>query len=484
MYYYYDYLLILMENNKSIIAEEEKKNKHISEDIMCDSNTNLFKLFSKISEQNVLNIMFYNDKSCYEAIDVLQEDDFFFEIHQNIFNSIKEFVINSYSKRDIFLFIEFIKKKYNNNLKMVGNLDYLFSLFNVLTDHTYYHKYLEIVINKSKIRKLNQLSYKIINAIKFDKKDLDLEVLEEDLLNVFSRRKNTDLGLIQNFTSLVGQEVGKILNKDYRHFLSSGFSNLDSAIIGFFESELTVIAGRPGTGKTAFALNLALNIIKQNKVVVFVNLEMTNTQMFQRIVSLNSGVSIYLIRSNEITEKEMLNIKEQIEQQSHFQKLFVIDAPGISIKKIKFILHYLLLEQKKIDILILDYLQLLVSHNKLSKHEDLTNITIDLKNIGRHFSIPIIALSQLSRESTKADKPGIQHLKYSGGIEENFDNIFMLHEINKTTTKQFDIEFKTEMFSRERMIELIIGKQRNGPLGSVFFNFKVSHGKFIESKTL
>lgn len=442
------------------------------------NNKEFFKLFNKLAEQNILNSMFYDEKCCYKGINMLVKNDFFFDIHKNLFESIQSFTLDASFKRDIFLFIEFLKTKYQNNLKKIGNLDYVFSLFNVLVDTTYFDKYVKIIVNKSKIRELNQLSYKIINSLKFEKKDLNLEDIEERLLKIFSRTKSTDLDLIQNFCQVAETEVTKLLNKDYRFFVSSGFNNLDSVIIGFFESELTVLAGRPGAGKTAFALNLAVNIIKKKKIVVFINLEMTNTQMFQRLLSLNTGISIYSIRSSEITEKELLKLKQKIDSQEYFKKLFVIDAPGISIKKIKFILHYLLLEQKKIDIIILDYLQLLVSHNKLSKHEDLTNITIDLKNIARFFNVPIIALSQLSRESTKADKPRIEHLKYSGGIEENFDNIFMLNPIKQKN--EFDFNLDINFFERDRNIELIIGKQRNGPLGSVFFKFKVSHGRFIE----
>jgi len=258
--------------------------------------------------------------------------------------------------------------------------------------------------------------------------------------------------------------------------LKCGFHDLDSLTQGFQNSDLIILAGRPSMGKTALVLNIAENIIKTQKVpIIFFSLEMSKEQLIYRLLSNETGISQARLKFGNLYREDWYKLKDSIRNYARLP-FFIDDQANLTILDIRSKIKHILFEQNKIGLIIIDYLQLLVN-SKLkfeNRVQEISQITRSLKNIAKEFQIPIIALSQLSRnvENRINKRPILSDLRESGSIEQDADLVLMLYR---------DSYYNSIVDKNKKITsaELIISKHRNGPLGIVELSFQNDPIKFL-----
>ena len=253
--------------------------------------------------------------------------------------------------------------------------------------------------------------------------------------------------------------------------LSSGFSNLDSLTQGFQNSDLIILAGRPSMGKTALSLNIGLNVLKVSKLpVLFFSLEMSKEQIMYRVLSAETGISQTRLKNGQLYKNDWIKFNKTSRFLSKFP-LFIDNSSNLSIQEIRLKIKSIANEQEKIGLVIIDYLQLIQSSKEKNENrvQELSTITRSLKNLAREFNIPILVLSQLSRnvENRIDQKPILSDLRESGSIEQDSDLVLLIYAKHLSE-------------SSNSKVELIIAKHRNGPTGSIQLNFDKTHATFIE----
>ena len=258
--------------------------------------------------------------------------------------------------------------------------------------------------------------------------------------------------------------------------LPSGFYDLDSLTQGFQKSDLIIIAGRPSMGKTALGLNIASNIIKSLKLpILFFSLEMSKEQIMYRLLAMETNINQMKLKSGKLYQNDWIKLNKMIKILSKLP-LFIDDNFTLSIQDIRSKIKTIIFEQNNVGLIIIDYLQLMQNSNSKTENrvQELSKITRSLKILARELNIPIIALSQLSRNiENRIDKrPILSDLRESGSIEQDADLVLMLHRTSysKPTTAEEQ---------RSQLIELIIAKQRNGPLGTIKLKFDPNKTKFL-----
>jgi replicative DNA helicase len=295
------------------------------------------------------------------------------------------------------------------------------------------------------------------------------------LFNITNQTNNPSLSTSAELLAKVFFDLKQKSLKEKLPGLESGFKNLDLITYGFQPSDLIIIAGRPGMGKTAFCLNILTSIVKTYRLpVVFFSLEMGKEQLMYRVLSNETEIPNTNLKTGNISKEEWIKLSNAIKKFSSLP-IFIDDTTNISIQTIRVQLKKILFEQTKIGLVIIDYLQLM--QNSKSKIEnrvqELSQITRSLKSIAREFNIPVIALSQLSRNvETRINKrPLLSDLRESGSIEQDADLVLMLFRENY-------YNFKKE---QEDLAEIIVAKHRNGPIGTIQLKFDAEFIKFSNS---
>ena len=258
--------------------------------------------------------------------------------------------------------------------------------------------------------------------------------------------------------------------------LTSGFYALDSLTQGFQKSDLIIIAGRPSIGKTAFSLTLSLNTIKYSKLpVVVFSLEMSKEQIMYRLLSMETNISQLRLRSGKLYKTDWVKLNKIIKILSKLP-LFIDDSSDLSVQDIRAKIKTILLQYKTIGLVIIDYLQLMQNSTLKTgnRAQELSQITRALKNVAREFNVPIIALSQLSRNvETRTDKkPILSDLRESGSIEQDADVVIMLYQNDRNNSEP-------DFNNSHKIIDLIIAKQRNGPTGNIQLKFDKNRTKYF-----
>jgi replicative DNA helicase len=262
--------------------------------------------------------------------------------------------------------------------------------------------------------------------------------------------------------------------------LASGFYDLDSLTQGFQKSDLIILAGRPSTGKTALGLNITSNIIKNSKLpVLFFSLEMSKEQIMYRLLAMETNINQMRLKSGKLYQNDWLKLNKIIKIFAKFP-LFIDDTFDLSIPDIRAKIKTIIFEHNKIGLIIIDYIQLMQNSNKLKNEnrvQELSQITRSLKTIAREFNVPIIGLSQLSRnvENRIDKKPILSDLRESGSIEQDADLVLMLYQNKFQNQQQRNVK---ENIKPIQIIELIIAKHRNGPIGTIRLRFNEKQTKF------
>tara|TARA_Y100000385_G_C13097210_1_gene642103 strand:- start:408 stop:1766 length:1359 start_codon:yes stop_codon:yes gene_type:complete len=421
-----------------------------------------------IAEKIVLSSLLINYEAIEIALKTVRVETFYFINHQEIYKAIIEMYRNKLMI-NVFSLNDFLKK--TGCLNKIGGTKVLLELINQIPNLVYLEEYIQLIQDKFLRRSLINLGYEAINSayitnIPLEKILDDFEKKSFELTNeLVSSKKSTTAELFLN----VFLELKEKALKQELPGLKSGFDDLDSLTQGFQNSDLIILAGRPSMGKTAFVLNITENVLKKYKVpIIFFSLEMSKEQLIYRLLSNDTGISQTRLKTGNLYKEDWYKLKRSIQNYSRLP-FFIDDQANLTILNIRSKIKNVLFEQNKIGLIIIDYLQLLLNSQLKSESRvhELSQITRALKNIGKEFQIPIIALSQLSRnvENRINKRPILSDLRDSGSIEQDADLVLMLYRENyyKPIIKKKKISTSAE---------LIIAKHRNGPLGIVELAFQ------------
>ena len=427
-----------------------------------------------LAEKMVLNCLLINTESIEFTLKTLSVEAFYFKNHQEIYKAII-FMYKNKLPIDILTLITFLQD--NGLLEKIGGIKVLIELINQVPNLVYFEEYVRLLKDKFLRRKLIKFGYEIVNSGYITSISLEniINDFEDKLFNLVTEIETQKLISSAELLNKIFIELKeKSLNPTLAG-LPSGFYDLDLLTQGFQKSDLIIIAGRPSMGKTALGLNIALNILKESKQpILFFSLEMSKEQIMYRLLSIEANINQIRLKSGKLYKDDWLKLNQIIKVMSKIP-FFIDDMPNLSIQEMQLKIKTILFEQGKIGLIIIDYLQLM--QNPKSKIEnrvqEISIITRALKNLARQFSIPIIALSQLSRnvENRVDKKPILSDLRESGSIEQDADVVLMLYKNQDFHTKQNEIQ-------DYQLTELIIAKQRNGPLGNIKLKFDPNRTKF------
>ena len=331
--------------------------------------------------------------------------------------------------------------------------------------------YAEIVAEKSLLRKMIKMNDEITNACYLAKEPVEaiMERTEKQVFELVQNRGASDYVPIR-------QVVLNALEKIEKASKSKGFIDLDYKTSGFQPSDFILVAARPSMGKTAFVLNIAQHVaFRQNKTVAIFSLEMSKEQLVNRLFSLESYVDAQLLRTGNLKDSDW---EKLIEGAGTIGKsnLIIDDTPGISISELRSKCRKYKLEHG-LDMIIIDYLQLMsgsVGKRSDSRQQEISDISRSLKAVARELNVPVISLSQLSRavEQRPDHRPMLSDLRESGAIEQDADVVMFIY---RDDYYHKDTEHVNEA-------EIIIAKQRNGPIGTVTLTWLPQYTKFANSQ--
>ena len=429
-----------------------------------------------LAEKMVLSCMLTNSEAIEFIIKTVNVESFYFKNHQELFKVVL-FMYQNKLLIDVTTLTTFLQE--NGLLSKIGGVKVLIELINQIPNLVYLDEYIRLIKDKFLRRSLIRLGYKTINSSYVTNLPLEniLNEFENELFNLTNDFKPTKLYTSTDLVYNIFLELKQKATSPNLPGLSSGFYALDSLTQGFQKSDLIIVAGRPSIGKTAFSLTISLNIIKYSKLPVLVfSLEMSKEQIMYRLLSMESNVSQSRLRSGKLSKTDWTKLNKIIKLLSKLP-LFVDDSSDLSVQEIRAKIKTILFQYPIIGLVIIDYLQLMQTpiSNSGNRAQELSQITRALKNLAREFNIPIIALSQLSRNiETRTDKrPILSDLRESGSIEQDADLVLMLYQ-NESNNPEPSSD------NINKVIDLIIAKQRNGPTGNLQLKFDKKRTKYLE----
>ena len=306
-----------------------------------------------------------------------------------------------------------------------------------------------------------------------------------DTSELLEKSEKALFGVTQTFIQNKLVPIREILNNRYEEFaaihadpelvqrnmISTGYKSFDEKLGGFKRGDLIIVAARPSMGKTAIALNFAQNVAKKNRHVAIFSLEMSKEQLTDRLIAAAMAVDSWKLQKGKLTEDEFARMGDALETLSH-SKIYLDDSPaGEGLTSIKSKARRLKMESG-LDLIVIDYLQLMSHGNSLNRVQEVSEISRGLKSLARELDVPVIALSQLSRqlESRPDKRPVMSDLRESGSIEQDADIIAMLYRD----------DYYNEFSETPGVTNVLIRKNRNGPIGQVDLKFEKSQQKFYE----
>lgn len=436
--------------------------------------------YSTEIEQEVLACILLEDDPVEQVIQIFgdsREDVFYEKRHQIIFKA----MLQLYHKRqaiDIITVSEELLKM--NELENIGGRHYLAELSGKVISAANIEYYARLSKEKYLYRRMISISAKISSAAYGSSMDIfDLvEHASQQFFNISQagiKKKATPIKeLVKN-----GIRMLETLRESQSSVtgVGSGFSELDQMTAGFQPSDMIIIAARPSAGKTAFALALARNAaVNFDTPVLFFSLEMAEVQLAIRLMCAEARVESQLVRTGRITPKMMGDIINSMDKLNE-AKLFIDDTAGISIMELAAKTRRMKQEQN-ISMVVVDYLQLVtpVRDGKSNREQEIAQISRSLKALAKELNIPVIALAQLNRsvEQRSGDRrPQLSDLRESGSIEQDADVVMFLSRPEMYGKSTFD-----DGTSTKDVVEIVIGKQRNGPIGDIRLLFLKNYGRF------
>ncbi len=417
------------------------------------------------AEKSVLAAILIDKDAIIKASEILKPESFYSKAHQAIFAAMLEL----YDKRmaiDVITLKDQLTK--DKTIRTAGGVSGISQLSNLLSTAANVENYASMVKEKYVKRELIALSNEVGNLAFDESKEVNeiLDSAEQQVMAISQTHARRDFlpikqTLVESFDRLDElQKSGGELRG-----LATGFNDLDRLTAGLQKSNLVILAARPGTGKTAFAVNIAqYATIVAKKKVGFFSLEMSREELVDRLLVGQADIDAWKLKTGRLSQEDFLKISDAMGVLAE-SKLFIDDTPGLSIYEMRTKARRLMMEQN-IDLLIVDYLQLAHGQNRENRVQEVGEISQGLKNIARELKIPVLALAQLSRavEQRGEKAPQLSDLRESGSIEQDADLVMFLYR------KDDDLR---------EAVTLKIAKHRNGSLGDIELYFRGDRVKFF-----
>ncbi len=422
------------------------------------------------AEQTVLASCMIDHIAVEKVVNLLKYDDFYYEANKEIYDSIKQIHLQNIPVDAVTVFEE-LKKR--GKIDYVGGFEYLATLTENIITSKNVEAYCNIIREKSTLRKLIDASQEIIEKGYKENDDVQriIELAESRIFSISQNRSINSFSEIKEVLMTVFNQLEERAKSGGNLTgLTTGYTDLDRMTSGLQKSDLILLAARPSMGKTALALNIAMNTVKTGSSVALFSLEMSKEQYVQRIISMESMVDSSKLRTGNLEDEDWTRLIDTMSLISSYD-VYIDDTPSVSLFEMMSKCRRLKIE-KGLDLIIVDYLQLMSDGGRNdNRQQEISNISRGLKALARELSCPVMALSQLSRapELRTDHRPIMSDLRESGAIEQDADVVMMLYR---------DEYYHKEESEKKGITEVIITKQRNGPVGTVELAWIAQYTKF------
>jgi replicative DNA helicase len=447
-------------------------------------------IYSLNIERAVLSSILFNPDEIEDVLGVLKPKDFYLPAHQKIFA-----VMEKLHHDDMPIDEEFIRRKVSS--KDVDD-DILIEILsaNPITNTLAYTREIKDASVKRELAGLATTIKKV--AIEDDIAASEaVDTVQNALYKITTDSASTELKDMQVITDDTLSYIKRMKELGGKHLIgeTTGFYDLDKRTTGFNEGDLIIIAARPAMGKTALVLNMALKNVEANKGVIFFSLEMPAEQLMLRMLAAKTSIPLQNLRKGDLNDEQWSNLSGAFEDLNK-KRLFVDDGGSININQLRARVRKLAQnKENNISMVIIDYLQLMQGTGNKDRHQEVSDISRGLKMLAREMKIPIIALSQLNRglENRPDKRPMLSDLRESGAIEQDADIIMFVYRDDvykerdearkEKEAKDKGEDYKSSFTNKPvEEAEVIIGKQRNGPIGTVKLDFHKALTKFVDKE--
>lgn len=425
------------------------------------------------AEMSLIGAVMIDPDAIVRVADSVKASDFYEERHQRIYEAIAK-LYEKHRPVDALTLSNQLKE--DGMLEVIGGASYLTELANYVPTAAHVEHYAEIIAQKAMRRRLINASQEMTNLGFDETRSMQevIELAETELFDVSQRQVKQD---IQSLESILAESFERLdelhRNKGRIRGVPTGFRDLDNILAGWQRSDLVILAARPAMGKTAVSLNFAHNAaVKGEMPVLIFSLEMSKEQIVDRLLSMESGVDAWNIRTGNLTDADFEKIGQAMGTLSE-APIYVDDTPGISVSEMRTKARREQ-HQRQLGLIIVDYLQLMSGSSRFGSEgnrvQEISEISRGLKLIARELNVPVIALSQLSRsvESRSPQIPQLADLRESGSIEQDADIVMFIYRE----------DYYNPETDRQNITDLIIGKHRNGPTGRVELYFDKNKQRF------
>ncbi len=424
------------------------------------------------AEQSLLGAMILDKDAIGDASELITEDDFYRDIHKDIFEAIVK-LYNTSQPVDLVTLSEVLSQK--AKLEYVGGIGYLAQLTDagVITSNASY--YAKIIMEKSVLRRLIKASTEIIEK-SYDESETSelLSLAEKNIFDISQKRSREGFTPISDVLHTAVEQIEKASKtQGSLTGVTTGFRDLDRKTSGFQRSDLILVAARPSMGKTAFSINVCQNAAtKAGASVAIFSLEMSKDQLVQRMLSSEALIPLQNLRTGNLTDDEWPKLIRAMAPLTK-SKIFIDDTPAITVTEMRAKCRRLKMEHG-LDLIMIDYLQLMGGGKAESRQQEISMISRSLKALAREMDAPVVALSQLSRapEQRADHRPILSDLRESGAIEQDADIVMFLYR---------DEYYFPDKEDNRGIGDVIIAKQRNGETGTITLNWFGQYTKFVDS---
>lgn len=426
------------------------------------------------AEQSVLGAIIIDNEALTKTLEILNPDDFYKDSHRRLFNA----MIGLFEKNepiDIITLTDFLRR--NNDLEPIGGIAYLSLLANSIPTSANIRYHSKIVREKALLRALISTSNNINAKVYEDNLDADemVDYAEKMIFDIADKRTKIAFSTMKDVIKDTFKMIEQLHDrKEAITGIPSGFKDLDEITSGFQPGDLIIVGGRPGMGKTAFALNIAQNVgIGMKEPIAIFSLEMSKEQLAMRMLCAEGMVDASLVRKGFISRQDWPKLTGAAGRLSG-ASIFIDDSSAITVLEVRAKARRLKMEHRGLSLVVVDYLQLMRSRGSFERREqEISEISRSLKALAKELKVPVIALSQLNRavEQRGDRKPTLADLRESGAIEQDADVIIFLYR---------DEVYNKNNPSNKGKAEIIVAKQRNGPTGTVALTFLSDKTRFVD----
>jgi replicative DNA helicase len=427
------------------------------------------------AEMATLGALLLDEDAVATAIQYLRPGDFYSNANRRVYDAVLS-LFNTGRRADIITVVEELRQ--TGELERAGGPAYVASLTNLVPTAANVDYYAKIVQDGSVRRSLIRIANEV-NVKSFDESQDSRIILEETQQRIFELTDARQTLSFKGIKEIIKQAIDLIEERYHSRNeftgVPSGFNDLDRFTSGFQPSELIIIGARPSVGKTALALSMAANIAIQKKIpAAFFTLEMSDMALAQRLIASEANIDSNALRSGFLTAGDLNHLLDAAGK-IYEAPLYIVDMPNMKLLDLRAQARRLRAQQK-VEIIFIDYLSLISSENyKLPRHEQIAEISRSLKSLARELKIPIVVLSQLTRDAEK-EKPNLASIRESGAIEQDADVVMFIHR-KRESDKTDDERAQASEFGSET--DIILAKQRNGPVGNLTLLFLSKFTKFV-----